>query len=175
MSVLCNDFLRKPFKHRLVATPNKARLKALYWICLHIFRHLAQKFLDIRQYACGISIQSDEKSVGASPAQALCGIALSEISPTKWSNSALSITHTAAPFLRNPSAMLLPIPFAPPVTTATLFLNEYLILSPFYRQLSHKAHGCHLCDRRSRCPQLAKDDKSRPCSCSKRSMYRSLE
>ena len=58
------------------ATPHKARLKALYWICLHIFRHLAQKFLDIRQYACGISIQSDEKSVGASPAQALCGIAL---------------------------------------------------------------------------------------------------
>ena len=43
---------------------------------MHIFRHLAQKFLDIRQYACGISIQSDEKSVGASPAQALCGIAL---------------------------------------------------------------------------------------------------
>ena len=43
---------------------------------MHIFRHLAQKFLDIRQYAGGISIQSDEKSVGASPAQALCGIAL---------------------------------------------------------------------------------------------------
>ena len=43
---------------------------------MHIFRHLAQKSLDIRQYACEISIQSDEKSVGASPAQALCGIAL---------------------------------------------------------------------------------------------------
>ena len=43
---------------------------------MDIFRHLAQKSLDIRQYACGISIQSDEKSVGASPAQALCGIAL---------------------------------------------------------------------------------------------------
>ena len=45
-------------------------------ICLHIFRHLAQKSLDIRKYACGISIQSDEKSVGASSAQVLCGVAL---------------------------------------------------------------------------------------------------
>ena len=35
-------------------------------------RQLAQKFLDIRQYAFGISIQSD----GASAAQSLCGIAL---------------------------------------------------------------------------------------------------
>jgi hypothetical protein len=43
---------------------------------VHIFRHLAQKSLDIRQYACGISIQSDEKSVGASSAQVLCGVAL---------------------------------------------------------------------------------------------------
>jgi hypothetical protein len=43
---------------------------------LHIFRHLAQKSLDIRQYACGISIQSDEKSVGAYSAQVLCGVAL---------------------------------------------------------------------------------------------------
>ena len=64
------------FKESFKATPHKARLKALYRIRLHIFRHLAQKFLDIRQYACGISIQSDEKSVGASPAQALFGIAL---------------------------------------------------------------------------------------------------
>ncbi len=39
-------------------------------------RQLAQKFLDIRQYAFGISIQSDEKSDGASAAQSLCGIAL---------------------------------------------------------------------------------------------------
>jgi hypothetical protein len=43
---------------------------------LHISRHLAQKFLDIRKYACEISIQSDEKSVGASSAQSLCGAAL---------------------------------------------------------------------------------------------------
>jgi len=44
---------------------------------LHIFRHLAQKFLDIRQYAFGISVQSDEKSDSASAALSLCGIALS--------------------------------------------------------------------------------------------------
>jgi len=42
---------------------------------LHIFRHLAQKSLDIRQYACGISIQSDGKSDSASSAQVLCGVA----------------------------------------------------------------------------------------------------
>jgi hypothetical protein len=60
----------------LKATPHKARLTAWQRICLHIFRHLAQKFLDIRKYACEISIQSDEKSVGASSAQSLCGVAL---------------------------------------------------------------------------------------------------
>ncbi len=48
-------------------------------ICLHIFRHIAQKFLDRRQPACKISIQSDEKSDGASCAQALCGVALNLI------------------------------------------------------------------------------------------------
>ena len=58
------------------ATPHKARLTALHAICLHIFRHLVQKFLDRRQPACKISIQSDEKSDGASCAQALCGVAL---------------------------------------------------------------------------------------------------
>ena len=58
------------------ATPHKVRLTALHEICLHIFRHSAQKFLDIRQYAFGISVQSDEKSDFASFAQALCGIAL---------------------------------------------------------------------------------------------------
>ena len=60
------------------ATPHKARLTALYAICLHIFRHLAQKFLDRRQPACEISIQSDEKSDSASYAQALCGAALTD-------------------------------------------------------------------------------------------------
>ena len=37
------------------ATPHKARLMALHAICVQIFRHIAQKSLAIRQYACGIS------------------------------------------------------------------------------------------------------------------------
>ncbi|MBP3243219.1 MAG: hypothetical protein J6L99_05120, partial [Ruminococcus sp.] len=45
-------------------------------ICLHIFRHLAHKFLDIRQYACEIYAQSAEKSDCASAPQSLCGVAL---------------------------------------------------------------------------------------------------
>ena len=65
----------------LKATPHKAHLMSLYLICLHIFRHLAQKSLDIRQYACGIAIQSDEKSDSVSSAQALCGIALNHKPP----------------------------------------------------------------------------------------------
>jgi hypothetical protein len=58
------------------ATPHKERLAALLHIYLNIFRHLTQKFLDIRQYACEISIQSDEKSYYVSVQQSLCGIAL---------------------------------------------------------------------------------------------------
>ena len=58
------------------ATPHKDRLTALRVPCLHLFRHIAQKFLDIRQYACEISIQSDKKSDGAIHTQSLCGIAL---------------------------------------------------------------------------------------------------
>jgi hypothetical protein len=75
------------------ATPHKDRLMALLHICLNIFRHFAQKSLDIRQpkpkgngfgttavnmaaeYACEISIQSDEKSYCASAQQSLCGVA----------------------------------------------------------------------------------------------------
>ena len=45
----------------LKATPHKARLMALHAICMQIFRHIAQKSLAIRQYACGISRQSAEK------------------------------------------------------------------------------------------------------------------
>ena len=52
------------------------RFLGRHLICLHIFRHLAQKSLDIRQYAFGISVQSDEKSDSASAALSLCGIAL---------------------------------------------------------------------------------------------------
>ena len=57
---------------RLWATLHKARLTALHAICVQIFRHIAQKSLAIRQYACGISRQSAEKS---DYAQALCGVA----------------------------------------------------------------------------------------------------
>ena len=57
------------------ATPHKARLTALHAICLQIFRHIAQKSLAIRQYACGISGQSAKKSDNAPYAQALCGVA----------------------------------------------------------------------------------------------------
>ena len=59
----------------LKATPHKARLMALHAICMQIFRHIAQKSLAIRQYACGISGQSAEKSDTAPYAQSLCGIA----------------------------------------------------------------------------------------------------
>ncbi|WP_288535429.1 hypothetical protein [uncultured Ruminococcus sp.] len=57
-------------------TLNKARLTALYAICLQIFRHIAQKSLAIRQYACEISMQSAEKSDYASYAQALFSVSL---------------------------------------------------------------------------------------------------
>ena len=57
-------------------TLHKARLTALHAICLQIFRHIAQKSLAIRQYACGISMQSVEKSDDASYAQALFSVSL---------------------------------------------------------------------------------------------------
>ena len=50
----------------------------MHAINLHISRHLAHNFLDIRQYACKISVQSDEKSDCVSDAQVLCGIALTD-------------------------------------------------------------------------------------------------
>ena len=64
-------------------TLHKARLTALHAICLQIFRHIAQKSLAIRQYACGISMQSAEKSDYASYAQALCSVS---ITPTHCRN-----------------------------------------------------------------------------------------
>ena len=67
---------RNSFLDLFKATPHKARLTALYAICVQIFRHIAQKSLAIRQYACGISVQSAEKSDYAPYAQALCGVAL---------------------------------------------------------------------------------------------------
>ena len=85
------------------ATPHKARLTALHAICVQIFRHIAQKSLarQLRsrqdsareqrrvalrliatiQSACGISVQSAEKSDYAPYAQALCGVALTIFAP----------------------------------------------------------------------------------------------
>ena len=60
------------------AIPHKERLATLHAICVQIFRHIAQKSLAIRQYACGISRQSAEKSDNAPYAQALCGIAFTK-------------------------------------------------------------------------------------------------
>lgn len=60
----------------LKATPHKDRLTALHVTCLRFFRHLAQKLLVIRQYACVVFIQSDGKIDCASAAQSLRDVAL---------------------------------------------------------------------------------------------------
>lgn len=54
----------------------KSRLTALYVIYLQIFRHIAQKLLAIRQYACTVFIQSDKKSDSISDAQDLISASL---------------------------------------------------------------------------------------------------
>ena len=54
---------------KVKATPHNHRLPPLPHICLQIFRHIAQKLLEIRQYSCVVSIQSDEKSDYASARQ----------------------------------------------------------------------------------------------------------
>ena len=59
-----------------MATPHKARQKTLHVINLQIFRHITHNFLTIRQYAFKNSMQSDEKYICVSAAQASCGIAL---------------------------------------------------------------------------------------------------
>jgi len=65
------------FPHSCVkATPRKDRLTALHASCLHLFRHIAQILLEIRQYSCVEFVQSAEKSDCAICAQSLCGIAL---------------------------------------------------------------------------------------------------
>ena len=61
---------------KLKATPHKARQKTLHVINLQIFRHITNNFLTIRQYAFKNSMQSDEKYICVSAAQASYGIAL---------------------------------------------------------------------------------------------------
>ena len=60
----------------LEATPHNHRHTPLYAIYLHIFRHITQIYLEIRQYSCGKFRQSDEKSDYVSGIQWLCGVAL---------------------------------------------------------------------------------------------------
>ena len=78
IGIFCCFYMKYYCKARccLKATPHKARLMTLYVINLYLFRHLAQKFFAIRQYACKISVQSDEKSNCVSAAQSLCDVAL---------------------------------------------------------------------------------------------------
>jgi hypothetical protein len=70
----------------LGATPHKARLTAWRHIYLHLFRHIARKFLAGRQPSGVVTsallmwYNSDEKSDCVSAPPALCGIAL-EIYP----------------------------------------------------------------------------------------------
>ena len=62
------------------ATPHKARQKTLHVINLQIFRHITNNFLTIRQYAFKNSMQSDEKYICVSAAQAFCGVTLGQYS-----------------------------------------------------------------------------------------------
>ena len=57
-------------------TPRIDRLTALRAACLHIFRYLAQIFLEIRRYSSVVFVKADEKSYGAIHTQSLCGVAL---------------------------------------------------------------------------------------------------
>ena len=54
----------------------KSRLTAWHAICLHIFRHITQILLDLRQQACVGFRQSDEKSDCASCAPDLISASL---------------------------------------------------------------------------------------------------
>ena len=55
-------------------------------INLQIFRHITHNFLTIRQYAFKNSMQSDEKYICVSAAQASCGIAYT-LGGIKWINT----------------------------------------------------------------------------------------
>jgi hypothetical protein len=73
-AVFC--FTNETLPKILEAAPHKDRLTALLHICPHIFRHISPKLLDLRQQACVVFSQSDEKSDFASVQQSLCGVAL---------------------------------------------------------------------------------------------------
>jgi len=62
--------------NQIKAIPHNDRLTALRAACLHIFRHLAQILLEIRQYYCIEFMQADEISDCAIHTQSLCDLAL---------------------------------------------------------------------------------------------------
>ncbi len=85
MFKIASPFLTGKFLHADVkATPHKDRLTALHVICLQIFHHITQKFLEIRpkgvpmvrQYSFKIFMQSNEQSDCASDTRSLCGVVL---------------------------------------------------------------------------------------------------
>ena len=83
MSIIATRNMAASIFANLKETLHKARLTALHAICVQIFRHIAQKSLAIQQYACGISMQSAEKSGYASYAQALFSVSLKLHHPWK--------------------------------------------------------------------------------------------
>ncbi len=63
----------------LKAIPHNDRLRALRAACLHIFGHLAQILLEIRQYSCVEFMQADEKSDCEIHMQSLWGVDLIDL------------------------------------------------------------------------------------------------
>ena len=66
---------------------NKSRLPAQHLSCLPFFRHLVQKALDnrqVRQVACGLFAQSDEKIADAIQALDLISASLNFAFITSW-------------------------------------------------------------------------------------------
>ncbi len=73
----------KPAKYPHVkAIPHNDRLTALRAACLHIFRHLTQILLEIRQYFFVEFMQAYVKSDCAIHTRSLCGIAFNFYRPS---------------------------------------------------------------------------------------------
>ncbi len=85
--VCCIGYFKIKIKPK--ATPHNDRLVALRAACLHIFCHLTQVLLEIRQYSCVEFMQADEKFYCAIHTQSLCGVALIFIKEIKTLNTSL--------------------------------------------------------------------------------------
>ncbi len=83
----------------LKAIPRKDRLPPLPRACLHIFRYLAQKLLEIRRYSCVTFVQANEKSDCAITRQSLCGIALE---PVQYLPAHVFLANFASDSPKNP-------------------------------------------------------------------------